>query len=165
MAYDFAATLASEQKLGSYMVKRVILSPAQWAGYSNSTPLVWKFVKFDAANAEAVPNATGVYSFVVNPGICEHPGTHYLLYLGRARSVTLRARFRDYLREKTAEKGRAPVQKMLNNWPENLWFYYAKVADSAVIDALEEDLLAAYLPPVNQNFPAEILRVLKGVFL
>ncbi len=165
MAYDFAATLASEQALGSYLVKRVILSPALWAAYSNTTPLTWTSVKFDAANAGTVPDTTGVYSFVVNPGICQHPGTHYLLYLGRARGVTLRRRFRDYLREKSADKGRPPVQAMLNRWSDHLWFYYAPVPNPAVIDALEVDLLTAYLPPVNQNFPAEILTILKGVFL
>lgn len=164
MAYDFASTLASEQALTSYLVKTVILSPAQWAGYSNPIQLSWNCVKFDPANADTVPDTTGVYTFVVNPGICQHPATHYLLYLGRARGVTLRRRFKDYLREKTADKGRPPVQLMLNKWPDHLWFYYAPVPNSSVIDALEEDLLAAYLPPVNQSFPATISKILKGVF-
>ena len=165
MAYDFAGALSSEQALSSYLVKRVILSPAQWAGYSNTTPLSWNCVKFEAANAGQVPDTKGVYTFVVNPGICLHPGTHYLLYLGRARGVTLRKRYREYLREKTADKGRPPVQAMLNRWSDHLWFYYASVSDPAVVDNLERDLLNAYLPPMNQTFPAEILRTLKGVFL
>ena len=165
MAFDFAARLASEQELGSFHVKRVLLSPSQWTAYSNTTPLTWHYVKFEPANSGFVPNTTGIYSFVVDPGISHHPGTHYLLYLGRARGLSLRDRYQSYIREKNADKGRPPVQAMLNKWADHLWFYYAEVVNTAVIDALEEDLLTAYLPPVNQNFPAEILKILKGVFL
>ncbi len=164
MAYDFAASLASEQTLGSYLVKRFILSPDQWSGYANPTPLNWICVKFNAANAASVPSSNGVYTFVVNPGICQHPATQYPLYIGRARGISLRDRYRGYLREKVADKGRPPIQSMLNKWSDHLWFYYAVVPDITAIDDLESDLLTAFLPPFNQSFPAEILTILKGVF-
>jgi hypothetical protein len=53
---------------------------------------------------------------------------------------------------------------MLNKWPDHLWFYYAEVANTALIDDLEDALLAAYLPPFNQSFPAEVRELLKVVF-
>lgn len=164
MAFDFASRLASEQELGSFHVKKILLSPSHWARYSNTTPLNWSCVKFESTNAGLVPTTHGVYSFVVDPGISQHPGTHYLLYLGRARSLTLRTRYKDYMQEKSADKGRPPIQAMLNKWTDHLWFYYAEVEDTAVIDALEDELLTAYLPPFNQVFPAEVGVILKGVF-
>jgi len=163
MAFDLAAQLASE-RLGSFHVKRVLLSPSHWNSYSNTLPLTWMHVKFEPANSVLVPNTTGVYSFVVDPGISQHPGTRYLLYLGRARGLSLRARFQTYIREKDAGKGRATIQAMLNKWPDHLWFYYAEVANTTVIDDLEDALLAAYLPPFNQTFPAEVRKIMKVVF-
>jgi hypothetical protein len=164
MVNDFASQLASEQALGSFHVKKVLLSPSQWARYSNTVQLSWNFVKFEPTNLTLIPNNYGVYSFVVDPGISQHPGTHYLLYLGRARGLTLRARYRDYIKEKSADKGRQAIQAMLNKWPDHLWFYYAEVEDIAVIDDLESELLKAYLPPFNHTFPAEVRRIIKGVF-
>ena len=164
MAFDFAASLASERELGSYLIKRFILSPSQWAGYANPTVLRWKRVKFSASNVASVPSSNGVYSFVVDPEICNHPATHYLLYIGRARGVTLRGRFGDYLREQVKDKGRPHMKMMLNKWKDHLWFYYAEVPDASAIDALEEDLLAAYLPPFNRSFPATIREVIHVVF-
>lgn len=163
MAFDMTAQLASE-KLGSFHVKRVLLSPSHWNSYPHTIPLTWNHVKFEAANSILVPNSFGVYSFVVDPGIAQHPGTHYLLYLGRARGVSLRARYHAYIREKNADKGRPPIQAMLNKWTDHLWFYYAEVGDTTVIDALEDALLDAFLPPFNQKFSAEVREIIKVVF-
>lgn len=164
MAFDFAASLAAEQGLGSYLVKRFILSPEQWSDYSNPQVLDWQVVKFDSANKAAVPSEYGVYSFVVDPEVCGHPATNYMMYIGRARGVSLRKRYGEYLAEKSADKGRPHVQQLLNKWDGHLWFHYAVVDDVAVIDALEEDLIVAYLPPFNRSFPAKISRVIRTVF-
>jgi|LakMenE18May11ns_1017448.scaffolds.fasta_scaffold9957404_2 hypothetical protein len=164
MVFDFASKLASEQALGSFHVKRVLLSPSHWARYPNTIQLNWNFVKFEPTNLGLVPTKYGVYSFVVDPGISQHPATHYLLYLGRARGLTLRTRYGNYMKEKIADKGRQPIQAMLNKWPDHLWFYYAEVEDITAIDDLEDELLAAYLPPFNQVFPAEVRKIVKGVF-
>lgn len=172
MAYDFAASKQAAQDLASYHVKKFILSPNQWSAYNNPVPLTWVGVKFDSSSAQSIPTKNGVYSFVVEPGICGHPAARYLLYIGRARgkTTTLRARYKQYLTEKVAAKGRPLIQSMLNLWADHLWFYYAPVTNKApvtnnqLIDQLEEDLIAAYLPPRNMKLPAHISKVVKDVF-
>jgi hypothetical protein len=146
--------------LKDYKVPRMILSPTQWATYRSSFELSWNPVRFSAKHLDSVPkNQRGVYSFVVQPGIAQHPLCSYLLYVGKVEKQVFRDRYKQYLSEQ--EKGhrdarRVHVTRMLQKWKDHLWFCYAPVDDDKLIAQIEDALLAAYLPSHNRDFPASI---------
>lgn len=154
-------------KLVDYRLSRFVLSPDQWRSYSLTLPLNWTVVPFTAPNVAKVPDdCAGVYSFVVKPGIANHPECSYLLYVGKVESQDFRARYRQYIGEKSKGSGsrRPHVTDMLLKWDGFLSFCYAPIATKASIESVEDALLAAYLPPANKDFPASISHAHRRVF-
>lgn len=156
---------AAEKDFKYYNVKRFILHPGQWTQFSlHPAVLNWSGIRFTASNAARVPNdERGVYSFVVQPNIAAHPSVKYLMYIGMTDKQDFRARYRQYLREPAQPKRREHVAELLEKWPKHLWFYYAPLT-SQDITAIEDELLAAFVPPHNRDFPAAISTVYRRVF-
>ena len=153
--------------LSDYRLSRMVLSPPHWRGFNWAQSIEWRAVPFGTANLEDVPkDQRGVYSFVVKPGIAAHPECAYLLYVGMVKDQCFRDRFRQYLREREAGdlSRRIHVTQMLLKWDSFLWFCYAPIADEAAIVPAEDALLAAYLPPCNKDFPANVRNELKKLF-
>lgn len=145
----------------------MVLSPPQWQLCRLPVRLAWRTVKFQRANVRRVPNnAKGIYTFVVKPGIANHPSCAYLMYVGKAEKQVLRDRFSQYFVEKDkGETSRRPhVTEMLLKWDDFLWFYYAEISDASKIKQVEDELLAAYLPPSNRTFPSKVRRAVAKVF-
>lgn len=145
----------------------MVLSPSQWQLCKLPVRLKWHKVKFQPKNVNRLPDdAKGIYTFVVKPGIANHPSCSYLMYVGKAEKQDLRVRFSQYFKEKKkGELSRRPhVTEMLLKWDEFLWFYYAEISDISKIRLIEEELLAAYLPPSNRTFPSKVRRDVKKVF-
>lgn len=151
-----------------YHLKRMIIAPTQWAVCNLPVNLNWQPpIQFNASNKGLVPNnKSGVYSFVVQPGIANHPCCSYLLYIGKAKSQSFQSRYGQYLTEQRAgQLSRRPhVTEMLEKWSGYLWFCYAEIDDNQQIDVVEDMLLEAYLPPTNKDFPAHIGHVLRRFF-
>lgn len=145
----------------------MVLSPSHWQMCRLPVTLKWRAVKFEPANVNRVPEkAKGIYTFVVKPGIANHPSCSYLMYVGKAEKQVLRLRFSQYFTEKAkGELSRRPhVTEMLLKWSDFLWFYYAEIADTTMIKQVEEELLAAYLPPTNRTYPSKIRRAVAKLF-
>jgi hypothetical protein len=152
-------------ELGNYRVNRMVLSPKHWKKFSSPTKLAWKGTKFKTSNAKKVPDVKGgVYSFVVQPDIAEHPSCAYLMYVGMTKKQTLRARFNQYFRHQTDTSRRTNISKMLRLWDKHLWFYFASIADLTKIEATEQALLNAYLPPVNDQYKGTVATQLRYLF-
>lgn len=142
----------------NFKVERMILNPALWVTYPNRIPLTWQRVKFHSSEFLNVPNnCCGVYSFVVIPGIADHIACAYLLYVGKT-DRDFRSRYKEYLRDQdpNTKTKRFHIYEMLNNWKEHLWFCYAPIPHGNLIEQIEDDLLAAYLPPYCRDFPAKV---------
>lgn len=160
MAIDFVTVKPAIQgrkqiteDLKKYNVSRMVLSPTRWDSFKDPTPLTWNKVKFDESALEHVPdNEFGVYTFIVDANIANHPHCSYLLYLGKAEKQPLRTRIRQYLYEPSNPKGRGPIQDMILDWHSRLFVCYAPVGDVSRIDALENALLEAFVPPMNQTY-------------
>ena len=142
------------------------LSPTRWRRSKVTFPLVWNEVKFEAANANSIPEQSGVYAFVVRHENNHFPPHGYVMYIGITGDVgptrTLRVRYRDYLNEKKRDK-RPRVNYMLNKYENDLYFCFVPL-DRNVVDLgkLELDLNDCILPPVVvKDFTAEI-RALVG---
>ncbi len=79
-------------------------------------------MKFIEDNVQNVPNdQAGVYSFVADAGIANHPACNYLLYIGMTQQQNFRARYKQYLREKNNPKPRIHILRMINNWSGHLF--------------------------------------------
>lgn len=160
MAIDFVTTKPPihgrkqiTDDLKRYNISRMVLSPTRWASFRDPTPLSWKKVRFDQHDLEQVPdNEFGIYTFIVDAGIANHPHCCYLLYLGKAQKQPLRTRIKQYLYEPSDPKGRGPIQDMILDWYSHLYVCYAPVSDVSSIDNLENALLEAFVPPMNQTY-------------
>lgn len=137
-----------------------VLWPELWQKYTKSHGFSfdWEENQFLASEVGNIPSAPGLYTFVIQPHIANHPSCSYLMYLGKTKR-TLRKRFREYFREKRRESGRPLIVKLLNKYPDNLCFCYTIVENSSLLTEMEKALLDAFLPPCNRRqVPARVRR-------
>ncbi len=155
-------------KLADFHVKRMILYPSQWNKFKSplSKKLTWTYVPFGKESYQDVPaDYGGVYSFVVRPNIAEHPLCSYLLYVGKANSF--RKRYYRYLNnfsKEAIETDHPHVTVMLQKWSSHLWFCYARIDETSLIDKTESSLIQAYLPPTNKDIPGKIGKAVRMLF-
>jgi hypothetical protein len=145
--------------LKDFKMERMILSPDHWRSFQCEIPLVWEPILFTPSNVNQIPrDAKGVYCFIAQPGIANHPYCSYLLYVGKVENQMFRQRYIQYLRErKQGDEARRPhVSRMLQKWDGFLHFCFARIEDENQITSVEDALLGAYLPPHNRIFPAHI---------
>lgn len=139
-----------------------VLWPRQWATYNIKELLTWEIHPFQPDQTDEIPRNPGIYSFIVQPGIAHHPYCSYLMYVGMTERP-LRDRFREYFSEKrNATNGRPKLLKMLNVYQDYLHFCCSAIEEIERIEVIEESLLNAYIPPCNDDYPAEIRRVMKA---
>lgn len=136
-----------------------VLWPRQWQGYHRTLRSGWHIRPLEDAESPAIPTASGVYTILVQPGIASHPACSYLMYVGRTGN--LRARFGNYLNRERRTTGRPRVLRLLNRYSDYLWFCYSRVPRNS-LRAVEEDLIRAYMPPCNDQYPAELRPAVKA---
>ncbi|GAB4407829.1 MAG: hypothetical protein Fur0044_00910 [Anaerolineae bacterium] len=165
MDYYDLIPLGSGLKAGdefkSFKVEPMVLHPRMWAEYPNRLSLTWNMVKFDVSQLENVPDDVGgVYSFVAIPEIANHISCSYMFYVGKT-DRTFRERYKEYLRGQRTGKIEFHKYEMLVKWRDYLWFCYAPINDTNMIKQLEDDLIGAYIPPFNKEYPAKIRDIMK----
>ena len=156
----FSHTVFTSRSVADFKVQNMILFPDAWAAFRSPVALRWEQVPFSATRARDVPDdQAGVYTFVVQPGIASHPACSYLLYVGKTER-NFRVRFREYLSDLRAgmDSRRPHIAGMLTKWNGYIWFCYAPIRDGEKIEATEDALLAAYLPPTNVEMPGKLQR-------
>lgn len=158
--YDiFTHGLFQPRSPADFKLQHMILFPPAWEACVLSVNLSWQIVPFDAARVRDVPdNQRGIYSFVVQPGIANHPACSYLLYVGQT-ARNFRVRYKEYLIDEAAgfESSRRPhIAGMLCKWKGYLWFCYAHIENKSLIEPTEDALLASYLPPTNIEMPGKL---------
>lgn len=138
---------------------QMVLWARKWVEYPGLA-FKWSVHKLGETERSNIPVGAGVYSLLVQPGIADHPGCSYLMYIGKANS--LRRRFGDYLTSERRAKGRPKVFRLLNKYSEYLWFCYIELP-SDCIGEVEEWFINAYHPPANDQYPAEVSKIV-GAF-
>ena len=111
-----------------------------------------------SASRRLIPDAPGVYTFVINPMVTNHP-QRYLCYVGMTER-SLRARFSEYLEESESDSARPKILFLLNNWKKNIEFCF--VVHPTNPKQLEDHLLVAFLPPFNDQFPGHVRKLVKA---
>jgi len=142
------------------------LWPMRWREYLTKTQynFKWKKYAFTKRSVDNIPREYGVYTFVLKPNIANHCSA-YLMYIGKAKNETLYERIKYYFAEKDKMTGRPKVKTFLNIYdPQYIYIYCAILKNRSRIDKIEGDLIGAFLPPVNDDYPAEIRRIMKAKF-
>jgi len=135
-----------------------VLWPRQWKKYLDTHK--WKIYRLDAIDKDRIPRRSGVYSLLIQPGIANHPVCSYLMYIGKTK--LLRSRFMYYLNERKRETGRPKIFRFLNMYQDYVYFCCTTVREDD-LTKVEDKLLVAYIPPANDQYPAEI-RKITGAF-
>lgn len=138
------------------------LWPQRWAAYSLPDLFNWEIYPFQPTQIEKIPSQPGIYSFVLQPGIASHSHCSYLMYIGKTER-TLRQRFKEYFGEQDNPEGRPKLLKLLNLYKDYLHFCCLIITKKERIMEIEKALINAFLPPCNDQFPAESSRVV-GAF-
>lgn len=133
-----------------------VLWRRKWHEYPDICALDWQVYRLADHGRASIPKEPGIYTLLVQPGIAEHPACSYLMYVGQTGS--LRRRFGDYLNQEKRETGRPKIFRLLNMYPDNVWFCFSLVPE-ADLDTVEDALLIAYMPPTNDQLPAEVSQI------
>ena len=134
------------------------LWPERWSTYSDVHE--WKLSRLADSELHNIPADPGIYTLLALPSIADHPACSYLMYVGQ--TVSLRRRFGDYLNKERRESGRPKMFRFLNMYSDQVWFCFTLV-DKASLDAVEDGLRDAYIPPLNDDFSGELSNVV-GAF-
>ena len=138
------------------------LWPQQWKRYNLHYLFNWEIHPFNKDQIRCIPREPGIYSFMIQPGVASHPHCSYIMYIGRT-CYTLHSRFRRYLREQNDPAGRSKVVRFLNKYRGYIYFSCSIISETEQIEKIENELISAFLPPCNSQFPAEIRPVI-GAF-
>lgn len=149
--------LRLQRELKGY-THQVRLWPKQWKTVAGMRPLNWQTFRFRSVSRRLIPDAPGVYTFVINPMVTNHP-QRYLCYVGMTER-SLRARFSEYLEESESDTARPKVLFLLNNWNKNIEF--CCVVHPTNPKQLEDHLLGAFLPPFNDQFTGHVRKLVKA---
>jgi hypothetical protein len=156
--------------LRKYEVKNLVMAPKHWKAFPANIRFAWKRRPFGKSFLNSIPdNKYGVYSFVIGGGVGGHPACGCLLYVGKATKQSFKARYAQYLEERKRKHrtDRVKVAWALTQWDGHISFYYAAISrnQSKAIARAENELLKALLPPLNEQFPAQVrdaVKILRG---
>lgn len=140
-----------------------ILLPQKWQEFDpRKYPCSWTQVKLATTEHQKIPDLSGIYTLLVQPGIAIHPACSYLMYVGQA--ISLKNRFRNYLVDEKKKNKRPKIFYLLNTYESYIWFCYTLV-DKTRLNDYENALMTAYIPPKNSDnrLPASI-RASRGAF-
>lgn len=151
--------LTDVKEYGGHIYK-FTLWPRLWRNYDDSVGFDWKTVTLEISQRENIPKDAGVYTLLVNPGIARHPGTSYLMYVGKSND--LHRRFGEYLNERKRFLGRPKIYRLLNFYNEYVFFCFSLLPENE-INRAEEELQKAYVPPANDRLPADIRNIVEAL--
>lgn len=135
---------------------KIRLWARRWMRYGGSNTLGWQVYRLHRNQRGHIPDEPGIYTLVAKPSIAKHPESSYLMYLGQTES--LHRRFGEYLTKEKRETGRPKVFLLLNLYPDHTWFCFTPVPLDD-LNAAEDALLEAFLPPCNDQLPATVRKV------
>jgi hypothetical protein len=140
----------------------MVMVPTLWAAYVGPTPpLAWVTLPFKDSSRPSVPDAPGVYAFLVVPNIAGNLNVSYLMYIGKT-DRPLRRRFVEYLREAQSNKIRPKLLRVLPLYSDHLVFACATTPTGTSPKDVEAALLTAFSPPGNDQIPGTVGRARKA---
>jgi len=154
------ADIIEEQDAMKAHCYEFVLWPAAWQECHCSCVQNWQLSRLVPGEKAHIPDQPGIYTLLIQPGIVAHPACSYLMYVGQTTS--LRRRFGQYLNKERLKTGRPKVFRVLNKYSDYVWFCFT-VVSKELLTEVEDALVVAYVPPCNDQLPAEI-RAVRGAF-
>lgn len=137
---------------------QMLLWPVLWKKYNCRKILRWKSIVFRNSSRKKVPSRPGVYAFLIRPAKASLD-VAYLMYVGKA-TKSLRTRFGKYLTsERNPYKGRPKMATLLHQYEGYLQFRFATLTSPSTVSRIEKNLIATFMPPVNEEVEAAIRRI------
>jgi hypothetical protein len=149
----------------SHIIPRVIFWPKQWKSFSAPKTIAWSWttIPFNKSGVNRIPiRKHGLYCFIINPGIANHPQSHLMLYVGKADKMTIRERFKSYFQDMKKVK-RPAICYYLNKYIGYLDFCFTPINKVSDINKGEQSLISALIPPANNSFPATVSKIIRGL--
>ena len=134
------------------------LWPVRWTTYTEMHE--WRLSRLANSESGNIPNVPGIYTLLAMPGIANHPGCSYLMYVGKTN--LLRRRFGEYLNKERRKTGRPKMFRFLNKYSDQVWFCFTTV-DAASLENVENGLKDAFIPPLNDAYSGQLSKVV-GAF-
>ena len=156
MAFKPVDLVEEQDEFKSHLVE-FPLWPAKWQEFASAAQLSWTVRKLDKHEKTNIPDASGIYSLLIQPAIASHPACSYLMYVGQAEN--LQDRFYEYLT--TEKRIRPKVVRLLYKWRGYIHFCYCQLPLGQLTN-VEDALISAYFPPVNSRFPGQLASVVRA---
>ena len=135
---------------------RFVHAPQLWEECNLPVDLEWQSVEFGKDHRGKVPSDKfGVYAFMLEPNFTGPPKGAYLLYVGKTKR-TFWKRYGEYLPPDSGRLARLAIGLQLDTWDGHVWFHYAQIKDTGVLDPTEDALLNACIPPLNSEFKGTV---------
>ena len=144
----------------------VFLWPEAWRSVTTDVDLEWGRVEFGKETIGDVPEVRGLYALSVSIKETIMPPHGVIVYFGET-SRTLRARYREYIRDSLRGGKRRKFGYLFDLWSSDLYFFFAPLADEDIdLKEIELSLNDAVIPLcVTDDFSAEIrqmVAILRG---
>lgn len=121
----------------------------------------WQEIPFLKSNTSTIPDAQGIYMFVLKPKnmhLVNHQNQH-ILYIGQTKN--LHTRFRQYFHYEHSDLPSDQLKRiMILLWKERLSFHYFETnnVSKEELTTLEFDLIDMIIPPMNDRFNADFVK-------
>lgn len=155
MAHSVKQQMNDIAVLKNHIVE-MMFYPEAWKKALHSSR-TWIVEPFPPSPQKKIPPKPGVYVFVVQPQIFDFIHSSGLFYIGKA--TNLYQRISSYIGEIDKDLNlstRPMVWSMVNQWNGHLNYYYTITKDVAEAEDLEKEMLNAFIPYFNRQYPAEI---------
>ena len=141
---------------------RFVHAPQLWEQCDLPVQLEWQSVKFGKDQSGKVPSDKfGVYAFMLEPNLTGPPKAAYLLYVGQTKRP-FRKRFGEYLPPEAGRLARLAIGLQLDLWAGHIWFHYAPIKNTDLLDPTEKALLNACIPPLNSQFKGTVGKAVRA---
>jgi hypothetical protein len=128
-----------------------ILWPSLWERFNTMLQFSWTKTLFAKSAINQIPQRAGIYTFVVEPHIANHPSCAFLVYAGQTGN--LRNRFRQYIATQEGRRSQSPpVEVGLGQHAnKNYLFFYYSFQKKNNLKKFEQALLSGFVPPWNNK--------------
>jgi len=133
----------------------IMFLPSAWSSAVDDKR-EWFQVDFPPDPRNTIPKKSGVYAFVVEPNMFNLQPANGLFYVGKA--TNLYQRIASYISELNHDfniSKRPNIWRMLNQWNGHIKYYFTITTNVSEAEALEDEMLKAFIPHFNKQFDAE----------
>ncbi|MCC4632799.1 hypothetical protein [Xanthomonas dyei] len=132
------------------------LDAERWKEFQSPIELTWSRLRFSEDNRSNIPKERGLYAFTLSHEPSGFPDHGFIMYIGITGDISkanLRSRYSQYLANLRRGDGRPKVHGMLKRWNGHLFFNFVPIPDKKIsLTEIEDELLAAVIPPINETY-------------